>query len=132
MNPTLTDLRTGIRRHSPPRHTSSTFPPPSISLVLRRSKLTSPSHKLVILLPIVSTRQFRCEKMELIKLLWGFEPGLQRWGLALLSTMVPCTAVLRSPEPTYWYQPNTGLTLDTLLIPDTTSNNFLCPTTPRH
>ena len=43
MNPALTDLHTGIRRHSspmlhsPPTHTSSTFPAPSISLVLRKS-----------------------------------------------------------------------------------------------
>ena len=100
MNPALTDLHTGNRRHSPPilhsppTHTSSTFPTPSISLVLCKSKLTSPSYKLVIPLPIVSTRQFRCEKLELIKLLRGFEPGLKRWGLVILTTMLPCAVVL--------------------------------------
>ena len=72
MNPTPTDFHTGSRidsphiLNSPPTHTSSTFSAPSISLVLRRSQLFSPSHNLVIPLPIISTRQFRCEKIELI------------------------------------------------------------------
>ena len=137
MNPILTNLHTGIIRHSPPiphsppTNTSSTFPQPSISLVLRRNKLMSPSHKLVIPLPIASTRLLRFEKMESIKLLWGFEPGLQRWGLTVLPTMLPCTAVPRIPERTYWHQPNPGLALDKFLFPDTTTNNFLCLTTPQ-
>ena len=92
----------------------------------------TPSHSLGILLPMVSTRQFLCEKMESIKLLWEFEPGLQRWGLTVLTTMLPCTTALRILERTYWYQPNPGLTLDTFLFSDTTSNNFLCPTMPQH
>ena len=138
MNPTLTDLHTSSRRdspltlYSPPTHTSSTFPAPSISLVLRRSQPTSPSHNLVIPLPIVSRCQFRCKKIELIKLLRGFKPGLQRWELAVLTTMLPCMLVLKIPESTYWYQPNPGVTLDTFLFPDTTPNNFLSPTMPLH
>ena len=92
----------------------------------------TPSHSLVILLPMVSTRQFLCEKMKSIKLLWEFEPGLQWWGLTVLTTMLPCTAALRILERTYWYQLNPGLTLDIFLFPDTPSNNFLCPTMPQH
>ena len=72
----------------------------------------------MILLPIVSTCQFPCEKIELSKPLRGFKPGLQRWGLVVLNTMLPRTAVLRIPEPTYCYQPTPGLNLDTFLFPD--------------
>ena len=136
MNPTLTDILTRSRRDSPPilysrpTHTSSTFPAPSISFVLRRNQLTSPSYKIAIPLPIVSTRQFRCYKIELIKLLRGFEPGLQRWELVVLTTMLPCTVMLRIQESTYWYRPNPGLTLDTFLFPDTRSNSFFRATIP--
>ena len=122
MNPTLTDLHTDNRRdslpilQSPPTHSSSNCDAPSISLFLRRKQLTSPSHNLVVPLHIVSARQF--------------EPGLQRWALTVSTTMLPCTLALKTPESIPWYQPNEGLTLDTFLFPDTTSNIFLCPNMP--
>ena len=68
------------------------FPHPK-SPSLCRNQLTSPSHNLVIPLPIDSTRQFYFEKAELIWLLRGFEPGLQRWELVVLTTMLSFTVV---------------------------------------
>ena len=68
------------------------FPHPK-SPSLCRNQLTSPSHNLVIPLPIDSTRQFYFEKAELIWLLRGFEPGLQWWELVVLTTMLSFTVV---------------------------------------
>ena len=69
VNPPPKDLHTGSRRdsppivNSPPTHTNSTVPTPSTSPVLQ-GQLTSLLHHLVILIPIVSTCQFRCNKIE--------------------------------------------------------------------
>ena len=69
VNQPPTDLHTGSRRDSPPivssppTHTSSDVPTLSISQFCK-SQLTSPSHNLVIPLPMVSPRQFRCNKTE--------------------------------------------------------------------
>ena len=71
------------------------------SLSFCRGQLTSPSHNLVISLPIVFTRQFCCEKT--IQLLRGFKPGLQRWELAVLTTMLSFTVVWQIPELIYCY-----------------------------
>ena len=67
MNPLPTDLHTGSRRDSPLSSTVRQhkqvplYPNPESPLFWRR-QLTSPSHNLVISLPNVSTRQFRCKK----------------------------------------------------------------------
>ena len=96
------------------------------------TQLTSPSHNLLIPLPIDSTRQFQCEKTVLIQFLRGFKPGLQQWELAILANMLSFTVVWKIPELMYCYQPSPALTLDIFLFPVTTLNNFLCPTMPQH
>ena len=96
------------------------------------TQLTSPSHNLLIPLPIDSTCQFQCEKTVLIQFLRGFKPGLQQWELAILANMLSFTVVWKIPELMYCYQPSPALTLDIFLFPVTTLNNFLCPTMPQH
>ena len=68
-----------------------------------KSQLTSPARSLVIFLPMVSTHQFRGNKRKQISLLCGIKPGLQRWELDFISTMLSFTAMYRTPDLTYLY-----------------------------
>ena len=73
VNPPITDLHTGSGRDSPPflnsQHTPVQLFPYSQHSLYCKTQLTSPSYNLVIPLPTVSTRQFRCNKTEEIWLL---------------------------------------------------------------
>ena len=79
------------------QHTNSTVPTTSTSLSCK-SQLTSPSHNLVIPLPIASTCQFRRDKTEQVWLFWGFKLGLQQWELDVLTTMLSITFVCAIPK----------------------------------
>ena len=93
VNPPPIDLHRGSRRDLPPILNS---PPNTLVLLFLhpqflsscKSQLTSPAHNLVTPLPIVSTRQF-CHRDRIIWLFWGFDPGLQRWKLDIIT--LSCT-----------------------------------------
>ena len=60
----------------------------------------------------------------------GIEPGLQRWELAVTSTMLPAAVVLQISLFIVSYYHSPGLTLDTLLSPAAAQDIFPCPITP--
>ena len=72
-------------------------------LLFCKIQLTSPAHNLVIPLPIVSTVQFRRNKIEQSWLPWGIQPGLQRWELDIITTTLPFTVMCRTPDLIFSY-----------------------------
>ena len=108
VNPLPTNLHIGSRKdsplilNSPPTNTSSTVPRPSIYLV-RESQPMSLAHNLVIPLPIISTFQSSCNKIERIWLPWGTEPALQWWELDIITITPPLTLTYRTPASKFFY-----------------------------
>ena len=87
-----------FRQHTP----VPPFPHPQF-FSFCKSQLTSPAHKLVIAIPIVSTVQFRHNKIEQIWLPWELEPGLQRWELDVITTTLPFTVMCQTRNLTFSY-----------------------------